>query len=59
MIRKEDLASMRIEYNTGEFREDDLVAKEPMKQFDAWFKEAVNAKDIQEANAMVLSTCGR
>ncbi|XP_031570093.1 pyridoxine-5'-phosphate oxidase-like [Actinia tenebrosa] len=58
MLRKEEVASMRIDYKTEGFSEDDLVAKEPMKQFDVWFKMARESKDIQEANAMVLSTCG-
>lgn len=50
---------MRIDYKTDQFSEDDLVAKEPMKQFDVWFQMARESKAIQEANSMVLSTCGK
>ena len=28
-------------------------------QFDAWFREASKSPNIGEANAMILSTCGR
>lgn len=55
-----DVASMRVDYDSGEFLlEDGLAAKEPMGQFEIWFKEAVGCKEIQEANAMVLSTCSK
>ena len=50
---------MRIDYKTPVFDESGLVAKEPFMQFDSWFKEATTAEGVGEANAMVLSTCGR
>lgn len=59
MMRKEDVAAMRIDYKTPTFDDSCLVAKEPFMQFDAWFKEARTAEGIGEANAMVLTTCGR
>ncbi|KAJ7384201.1 hypothetical protein OS493_023530, partial [Desmophyllum pertusum] len=60
MLRKQDVAAMRMDYKTPiGFDETDLVAKEPFQQFDAWFREATKAYNVGEANAMVLSTCGR
>ena len=59
MMRKHEVAAMRIDYKTPVFDESGLVAKEPFMQFDCWFKEATTAEGIGEANAMVLSTCGR
>ena len=56
MLRKEDVTSMRKNYG---FDESHLVAKEPVMQFDAWFREASKSPNIGEANAMILSTCGR
>ena len=41
------------------FDESHLVAKEPVMQFDGWFREASKSPNIGEANAMILSTCGR
>ena len=58
MMRKDEVAAMRIDYKTPVFDESGLVAKEPFMQFDCWFKEATTAEGIGEANAMVLSTCG-
>ena len=60
MLRKEDVASMRKNYEMPDgFDESHLVAKEPVMQFDAWFREASKSPNIGEANAMILSTCGR
>lgn len=59
MMRKEDVASMRIDYKMPVFDESSFVAKEPFMQFDAWFKEAKTVEGIGEVNAMVLTTCGR
>ena len=60
MLRKEDVASMRRNYEMPDgFDESHLVAKEPFMQFDAWFREASKSPSIGEANAMILSTCGR
>uniref|UniRef100_A0A0B7B2B8 pyridoxal 5'-phosphate synthase n=1 Tax=Arion vulgaris TaxID=1028688 RepID=A0A0B7B2B8_9EUPU len=38
---------------------DDLVSKEPLEQFYAWFEEAKNSEGIMEANAMALATASR
>ena len=60
MPRKEDVTSMRKNYEMSDgFDESHLVAKEPVMQFDAWFREASKSPNIGEANAMILSTCGR
>lgn len=60
MLRKEDVAAMRIDYKTPVgFDESVLVAREPFMQFDAWFREATKTYNVGEANAMILSTCGR
>ena len=60
MLRKEDVAAMRMDYKMPVgFDEAGLVAREPFTQFDAWFREATKEYNIGEANAMVLSTCGR
>ena len=60
MLRKEDVASMRRNYEMPDgFDESHLVAKEPVLQFDGWFREASKSPNIGEANAMILSTCGR
>lgn len=54
------VSSMRVDYSSdGFFLEDALTIKEPMGQFEAWFKDAVDCKEIQEPNAMVLSTCSK
>ena len=60
MLRKEDVASMRRNYEMPDgFDESHLVAKEPVLQFDGWFREASKSPNIGEVNAMILSTCGR
>ena len=60
MLRKEDAASMRKNYEMPDgFDESHLVAKEPVLQFDGWFRGASKSPNIGEANAMILSTCGR
>ena len=60
MLRKEDVAAMRMDYKMPVgFDESCLVAREPFMQFDAWFREATKAYNVGEANAMILSTCGR
>jgi pyridoxamine 5'-phosphate oxidase len=51
------LADMRKDYGLTGLVEKDL-AKDPYRQFEQWFQEAVGAK-ITEPNAMVLSTIGR
>jgi len=60
MLRKEDVAAMRMDYKMPVgFDESGLVARQPFLQFDAWFREAAKAYNVGEANAMILSTCGK
>lgn len=48
------LADLRSEYTKSTFEVSD-VHKDPLKQFDRWFLEAINAK-VPEPNAMNLAT---
>ena len=41
------------------FEETHLTSLDPVKQFAAWFEEAVQCPDIMEANAMCLAMCRR
>lgn len=50
-------AELRKDYNMAGLLEKDL-ARDPFRQFDRWFQEALGAKMV-EPNAMVLSTCTR
>lgn len=59
MMRKVALPAMRTDCNAHIFEDTCFAAKEPIMQFDAWFKEATSAEDIGEPNLMVLTTCGR
>ncbi|XP_004451345.2 pyridoxine-5'-phosphate oxidase isoform X2 [Dasypus novemcinctus] len=56
-----DLGSMRKSYREDReaFEEADLTCLDPMKQFAAWFEEAVQCPGIGEANAICLATCTR
>ncbi|XP_054545212.1 pyridoxine-5'-phosphate oxidase isoform X2 [Talpa occidentalis] len=56
-----DLGPMRKSYRGDReaFEEAHLTSLDPMKQFSAWFEEAVQCPDIGEANAMCLATCTR
>lgn len=51
------IADMRQDYGKAGLLEKDL-AKDPFRQFDNWFQEALAAQ-LHEPNAMVLSTVGR
>jgi len=53
-----DLGEMRKPYHEKHttFTESDLVSKEPIKQFKEWFDLASKTGNINEANAMCLST---
>lgn len=51
---KKSLESLRTEYGRSELSAD-TVAKDPIRQFAAWFREAVDA-GISEPNAMTLCT---
>ncbi|XP_022096785.1 pyridoxine-5'-phosphate oxidase-like isoform X1 [Acanthaster planci] len=56
-----DVAGMRKAYKAGHeaFTEDELVSKEPIGQFAAWFKVASEQDSIGEANAMTLATASK
>ncbi|XP_025219056.1 pyridoxine-5'-phosphate oxidase isoform X3 [Theropithecus gelada] len=56
-----DLGPMRKSYRGDReaFEETHLTSLDPLKQFAAWFEEAVQCPDIGEANAMCLATCTR
>uniref|UniRef100_K9IZC2 Pyridoxine-5'-phosphate oxidase n=1 Tax=Desmodus rotundus TaxID=9430 RepID=K9IZC2_DESRO len=56
-----DLGPMRKNYRGKReaFEETHLTSLDPLKQFAAWFEEAVQCPDIGEANAMCLATCTR
>jgi pyridoxamine 5'-phosphate oxidase len=53
-----DIHGMRKPYNdkSQTFDIKDLVSKEPISQFKAWFDEATQNEKIEEANAMCLAT---
>lgn len=52
---------MRAAYRDRQnlFTESDLVSKEPISQFKAWFDQARHDPNIMEANAMCLSTASK
>lgn len=52
--RKNDIASIRREYNREELLEKN-VASNPLDQFSIWFQDALDT-EFMEANAMTLST---
>nr|KAF6296634.1 pyridoxamine 5'-phosphate oxidase [Myotis myotis] len=56
-----DLGPMRKSYRGDReaFEEAQLTSLDPLKQFAAWFEEAIACPDIGEANAMCLATCTR
>ncbi|MEQ6166168.1 MULTISPECIES: pyridoxamine 5'-phosphate oxidase [unclassified Ekhidna] len=51
---REDIASIRKEYTQAKLDEDTIL-KDPFKQFEKWFNEALKS-EIVEPTAMVLST---
>ena len=51
-----DPAAMRRQYGRAALREED-VAPEPLAQFTAWFREAIDG-GLAEPNAMTLATAG-
>ncbi|KAJ8314126.1 hypothetical protein KUTeg_008687 [Tegillarca granosa] len=56
--RMADVADMRTPYRSSSdtFDVEDLVSRNPFKQFESWFDEACHTPDIVEANAMALAT---
>ncbi|KAG8140088.1 hypothetical protein E2320_002807 [Naja naja] len=59
--RAMDLGSFRKNYREDEeaFEEKHLTSLNPIKQFSAWFEEAMRCPSIGEVNAMCLATCTR
>jgi pyridoxamine 5'-phosphate oxidase len=51
---QKDIENLRQDYSAASLTEADVDAN-PMRQFDKWFNEAINAK-IHEPNAMTLAT---
>ena len=53
--------AMRVPYHAEDtsLSEADLVSKEPFKNFEHWFKEAVASKGEMEANSMAVATADR
>ena len=56
-----DVAGMRKPYMAPHeaFQEDNMTAREPLAQFAAWFKMAMEEESIVEANAMTLATASK
>ncbi len=54
---KEELQNLRREYSLAQLSENSVNVN-PVKQFDTWFNEAIDAK-LHEPNAMTLSTATR
>jgi pyridoxamine 5'-phosphate oxidase len=52
---QEQVAALRRDYMLRGLAEADLDP-DPIRQFAAWFHEAIGAETIAEPNAMVLST---
>ena len=53
-----NIGGMRKPYHNQEntFDKSDLVSKDPIEQFRAWFDEATKHDKIEEANAMHIAT---
>ena len=56
-MNQEDLQNLRREYSLAQLSET-TINTNPVKQFDIWFNEAIEAK-LHDANAMTLSTATR
>ncbi|XP_019403904.1 PREDICTED: pyridoxine-5'-phosphate oxidase [Crocodylus porosus] len=56
-----DLGALRKSYRGDDeaFEEKQLASLDPIKQFSAWFEEAMQCPSIGEVNAMCLATCTR
>jgi pyridoxamine 5'-phosphate oxidase len=53
-LTNKKIAALRVDYRLKEFDETHVLA-DPIKQFSAWFQEALEA-DVNEPNAMTLAT---
>lgn len=56
LLGKDDVASMRINYDSKGLDFDKLVRIEPYAMFDSWFKEATDCQGVIEANSMAIAT---
>jgi pyridoxamine 5'-phosphate oxidase len=56
-IESDPISAMRRDYARASLREGDVDA-DPIRQFEAWFADAVSAK-VPEPNAMTLATASR
>lgn len=56
-----DIGDMRIKYKDRNqtFDVNNLISKEPIGQFKAWFDQACNSPEILEPNAMLVATATR
>jgi len=56
-----DIGGMRKPYlkEKDAFEVEDLVSKEPYKQFENWFEHAKTTPGIEEANAMCIATASK
>ncbi|WP_219125325.1 MULTISPECIES: pyridoxamine 5'-phosphate oxidase [Mucilaginibacter] len=54
MMEQKDIENLRQDYAAASLSEKDVDAN-PVRQFDKWFNEAINAK-VYEPNAMTLAT---
>ncbi|CAL66805.1 pyridoxamine 5'-phosphate oxidase [Christiangramia forsetii] len=55
---EKDLANYRRSYEKGELLERD-IPDDPYILFESWFNLADNSKNVEEANAMSISTVGK
>jgi pyridoxamine 5'-phosphate oxidase len=53
-MNQEELQNLRQDYSAASLSED-TINSNPIKQFDSWFNEAIEAK-LHEPNAMTLAT---
>jgi len=53
-LTKENLQNLRQDYRSAQLNENDVQA-DPMKQFEKWFADAINAQ-LYEPNVMTLAT---
>ena len=54
---QKDLHDSRVSYEKDALLESKL-SKDPLTTFEKWFQDAENTADVEEANAMIVSTIG-
>ncbi|QYA27223.1 pyridoxamine 5'-phosphate oxidase [Gramella sp. MT6] len=55
---QKDLKDYRKSYEKGELKESD-IPREPLELFQSWFQLADESENVEEANAMNISTVGK